>query len=324
MNMRTKQILQAILIGAVIPAAIFHTVEKMEIWRTHSVEIPEETVEQAEEEPFAQSIPVLQDDGTIRQIELDVYVTGVVLAEMPASFETEALKAQAVAARTYALKCSAEGNKHSGNAVCTDSSCCQAYIEISDYLTCGQQQMYEKVADSVHQTTGEVLVYAGELIDATYFSCSGGRTEDAQAVWGAQIPYLVSVESPGEEGAQHYIDTVSFSVTEFCRLLDLDHSDGKALSVGSLTYTAGGGVATLQINGVEFTGTQLRQKLGLRSTAFILTVAGETVTVTTKGFGHRVGMSQYGADAFALKGYSYREILAHYYPGTDLIRWDNN
>lgn len=255
-------------------------------------------------------------DGTPQTIPLEQYVLCVVLAEMPADFEFEALKAQAVVARTYTCK-KILNYKHDNAAVCTDSGCCQAYISEKDYIEDGgKNESIKKVKNAVLETAGEVLIYNGKLIDATYFSCSGGKTEDAQAVWGADVPYLQSVDSPGEEHATHYIDTVSFSANEFRGKLGIQMD--KPVSIGQITYTQGGGVASIEICGNQYSGTKVRSLLGLRSTAFVITAVTDTVTVTTKGFGHRVGMSQYGADAMALTGKSYKDILAHYYQGTIL------
>ena len=272
-----------------------------------------------------QQIPVLHSDGTVEVMELDQYIVCVVSAEMPAEFEHEALKAQAIVARTYALKRTCTDAKHPQNAVCTDASCCQAYCSQDKFLTSGgSEEQLEKIRMAVFQTTGQILTYNGTLIEATYFSCSGGRTEDAQAVWGAQIPYLQSVESPGEEKATHYIDTVSFTKEEFCARLGGNLTGTSSDWIGQATYTPGGGVATIVIAGKEYTGVEIRQLLELRSTAFVITALGDTVTVTTKGYGHRVGMSQYGAEAMAVNGSSAQEILAHYYPGTELQIWQTH
>lgn len=272
-----------------------------------------------------QQIPVMYADGTIEMIELDQYIVGVVCAEMPADFAHEALKAQAIVARTYALKRTMTGVKHTQNAVCTNASCCQAYCSQKNFLEAGgSREQLDKVQLAVSQTTGQVLTYYGDLIEATYFSCSGGKTEEALAVWGAQIPYLQSVESPGEENATHYIDTVSFTKDEFFDRLGCDLSGMSSSWIGKVTYTAGGGVETIELGGQEFTGIEMRQRLGLRSTAFVITAVGDTVTITTKGYGHRVGMSQYGAEAMAASGCSVQEILAHYYPGTDVQIWQTD
>ena len=272
--------------------------------------------------PLPQSdniICVLQSDGSFCKTELEQYLIGVLLGEMPMDFDIEALKAQAVVARTYTLRRSTVAPKHDNNAVCVDASCCQAYCPSELYLSSGGSAAgVEKATLAVSMTDGQVLVYNGALIEATYFSCSGGRTEDAVAVWGTDIPYLQAVESPGEENATHYTDTVSFSGAEFASLLGISLSGNPEGWFGRVTYTDGGGVDTMVIGGVSYKGTILRQKLGIKSTAFTITPIGNTLHVTTKGFGHRVGMSQYGAEAMAVNGSIYQEILFHYYPGTTL------
>lgn len=270
------------------------------------------------------NISVLDMSGAVRQMELDTYLTAVVLCEMPAEFEFEALKAQAVVARTYTLKKAASGGKHPDATVCMNSCCCQGYYEPDDYLEDGgNADLLDKVRQAVEETKNFVLSFEGELIDATYFSCSGGRTEDAAAVWGSDIPYLQSIESPGEEEAVHYMDTVSFSKDEIANALNMDPEKMIGAWITNITYTDGGGVNTLDICGKTYTGTQIRQLLGLRSTAFVITTIGQSVTITTKGFGHRVGMSQYGAEAMAVKGSSYREILMHYYQGVSLTSYNS-
>ena len=264
-------------------------------------------------------IPTLGKDGAVHNMELDDYLTGVVLAEMPASFEPEALKAQAVVARTYTVRAYRGKYRHDGAAVCTDSTCCQGYLSETDYLSRGGSEAgIDKIRQAVLDTSGYVLTYQGELIEATYFSCSGGSTEDAVAVWGTDVPYLRATDSPGEENAAHYTDTVTFTPAEFAHALSLELTGNPAGWLGKVTYTAGGGVDTMEIGGISFKGTALRKILNLRSTAFTMSAGENGITVTTKGYGHRVGMSQYGADAMAVAGSSFAEILAHYYRGTTL------
>ena len=223
-------------------------------------------------------------------------------------------------ARTYTRK-RMEGSKHGEAAVCMDPGCCQGWQSGEDYLEAGgRERSLNKVRSAVADTDGLVLRWEGKLIDATYFSCSGGTTEDAVAVWGRDVPYLQSVESPGEEEAPRFTDSVSFSLAEFAGKLGLS-SDGPPDGwFGTVTHTDGGGVETMVIRGKTFTGTQLRSLLGLRSTAFEIAVSEKSITVTTRGFGHRVGMSQYGAQAMAQSGSTYGEILAHYYTGAELYR----
>ena len=313
-----KDVRIAFLMGFVLPGVMFHIASKKIAYPLETMPSAVETTVPTEADRLTMNL--LGADGEVQEMDMEDYLTGVVLAEMPASFETEALKAQSVVARTYTLKVMETGAKH-GGAVCTDHTCCQAYIDPKDYS--GGVENLEKVRSAVLSTAGQVLTYEGDLIEATYFSCSGGSTEDAVAVWGTDYPYLRATDSPGEEHAAHYTDTVTFSAAEFADKLGIENSGDPAEWIGSATYTAGGGINTIRLGGKEFKGTEVRTLLGLRSTAFFISVEGKTVTVTTKGFGHRVGMSQYGADAMALEGKTYAEILAHYYQGTELTHIGN-
>lgn len=253
-------------------------------------------------------ICVLQEDGSKIMMELETYLVGVVLAEMPEDFEVEALKAQAVVARTYTLRMCQNTAKHQDADVCVLSDCCQGYRE-------GES---EKIRLAVESTAGQVLTYDGELIEATYFSSSGGRTEDAQAVWGSDVPYLQSTDSPEDGFSEWDLVTVTMTAEDLETALGFDLEGPCETWIGEITYTEGGGVATIVIGDTVFKGTELRKLLGLRSTAFVMTAVGDHITVTTRGFGHRVGMSQYGAEAMAVNGATYQEILAHYYQGTTI------
>lgn len=267
-------------------------------------------------QPDAYTLPVKTAQGVVN-MELEQYIVCVVLREMPAYFETEALKAQAVVARTYTLRADEKRSKHPDAAVCTSPSCCQGFCTEEEFLSSGgTREELDKVRAAVEATQGTVIVYAGQLIEAVYFSCSGGMTEDAVAVWGSDVPYLKATHSPGEESANHFTDTVTIPLEAFYQKLGLRKD--MVFSLGSMSYTPGGGVERISICGKEFTGTQLRGLLQLRSTVFTLTVAGDKVIITTKGYGHRVGMSQYGAEAMAVQGKTYAEILAHYYTGIEL------
>lgn len=309
--MKGKQWFLAIILGLVVPGFLITIGEKL---------FPQNSLPDVSQPPSVATIPVLLTDGTVVQMNMDQYLIGVLLGEVPADFEFQALKAQAVVARTYACKRYDEGSKHPGAAVCTQSSCCQAFMTVEKYLLDGGTVSgVEKIRRAVSETSGEVIVYDGKLIDATYFSCSGGRTEGAQAVWGTDIPYLQPVDSPGEEQAAYHTDTVQFTAEKFKEQLGLRTDQPPSRWFGQVTYTAGGGVDTIEIAGDVFSGIQLRRLLGLRSTAFVMTGIGNTIHVTTRGFGHRVGMSQYGAEAMAVTGSSYRQILAHYYTGTEIV-----
>ena len=260
---------------------------------------------------------------------LDTYLTQVVLSEMPASFAPEALKAQAVAARTFACRQMA-GGKHENADVCAQSACCQACRTIEDLRARyedGFKAAWDKAAAAVQETEGEVLTYEGRLIDAVYFSCSGGSTEDAAAVWGTDVPYLRAVESPGEQDAAKYESRICVTAETFAetlRALDasVQLSGDPGGWVQSVTRTAGGGVDTLTAGGRPFSGVQLRKAFGLNSTRFTLLYEDGAFSFDVLGYGHRVGMSQYGADAIARLGFDYRAILRFYYRGAELTTLD--
>ena len=313
-----KDLLTALLMGMVLPGLMLNYAV-MGLRQETPIEeiritIPAETVS----EPLP--VGLRGENGMVSEGKLEKYLVGVLLAEMPASFEEEALKAQAVAARTFAWKAWTTGGKHGDGSVCLEPGCCQAYLEPAEYLLRGgTEEGLAKVTKAVNDTWGQCLEYEGELIEATYFSCSGGATEDALAVWGTDYPYLRSVDSPGEEGAAWYRDTVVFTKDRFCEALGIPGGGDPRSWFGEVRYTEGGGVETLVICGEVFEGTRLRSLLGLRSTAFDLAVDGESIAITTKGYGHRVGMSQYGAEAMAVSGSTYARILEHYYPGTELV-----
>ena len=313
-----RDIAVAFLFGVVLPALVIQA----QTARGREEEMPVRTVAALQEETLPASghqILLRGQGGTVVTMGLDDYLVGAVLGEMPADFEEEALKAQAIAARTYAWKAKTTLGKHGDGSVCGDYACCQAYIAEEEYLEKGgSSRSVEKIRDAVLATSDTVLTYEGALIEATYFSCSGGRTEDAVEVWGNDVPYLRSVESPGEEHASWFTDEAVFCREELEARLEISLPDDPGLWVGEMTLTNGGGVRTVRIGGILFSGTRLRSLLGLRSTAFELTVEDGKLRFVTSGFGHRVGMSQYGADAMAAAGADYRQILSHYYPGTEL------
>ena len=317
------------MLGIILPGLIFAVAEKLDLQAKENPDaLTSPTEKRGEQTTLQQSqeyrINVLNTSSVIEDMELNTYIVGVLLGELPADFDVETMKAQAVVARTYALKRQQTGQKHNG-AVCLDSACCQAYCGAADYLAKGGSQVtVDKVTAAVNATAYQILTYQDRLIEATYFSCSGGRTEDAVAVWGEEIPYLQAVDSPGEEQAEHYTDAVKFSKQELATLLQISSKGQLATWFGDITYTNGGGVDTIVIAGKTFKGTELRKLLGLRSTAFTVTVVGDSVHIVTKGFGHRVGMSQYGAEAMAVRGENYANILSYYYPGTELKDYGQN
>lgn len=330
------QVLQSVAMGTVIPGLLFSAVRTTDaplLQESPVVQLqqsaPEETTpekpspEGPPAEVFHTTVPVLKSDGKCKEMDLDEYICRVVLGEMPASFEVEALKAQAVAARTYTLRCLG-GGKHENGSICTSSKCCQAYCEPEGYIkNGGTYENVKKVFDAVLQTSGQVLYYGDQLIMATYFSSAGGATEDAKAVWGNAFPYLTTVQSP--EGDDRYNgEKVSFTAKEFQEKLGVTLKGKPESWFGAVTYTVGGGVDQIRIGGMLYKGTAVREKLDLRSTDFTIATTENTVTFTTNGYGHRVGMSQYGADAMAATGSNYEQILLHYYTGTRLGLYSPN
>ena len=325
------QIIQSVALGTVIPGLLFSAVKTASpaqaetqpaVQEQQTAVLLQPELEQEQEESPVQgvslTIPVLKSSGSVEEMDLEDYICRVVLGEMPASFEVEALKAQAVAARTYTLRCCIGGSKHDDNAVCTSYKCCQAYCEPEGYIRSGGTfENVERVFDAVRQTAGEVLYYQDKLIMATYFSSAGSTTEDAKAVWGSAFPYLTAVASP--EGDDVYNgETVTFTAEEFQDKLGVTLKGKPESWFGAATYTVGGGVDQIRIGGTLYKGTELRSLLNLRSTDFTVTTSDSSITFTTNGYGHRVGMSQYGADAMAAAGSDYREILYYYYTGTQL------
>lgn len=266
---------------------------------------------------------------SMTEMPLESYVCGVVAAEMPAAYHVEALKAQAVAARTRALRQRADGGcpVHEGADICGNSACCQGCASTA---ACREKwgaeyDLYrERILDAVQQTAGEVLTYEGQPIAVLYHAISGGQTESAQAVFAQELPYLVSVNSEGEEQARGFTEETRFSFQAAAEKLNLAF-DGlnataeqirRTLAAGS--FTPAGRVATVIVGQRTLDGPAFRQALGLRSTWFTITMDQDGVAFHQRGYGHGVGMSQVGANAMAANGAAYRAILAHYYPGTAL------
>ncbi|MBE6954291.1 MAG: stage II sporulation protein D [Ruminococcaceae bacterium] len=274
----------------------------------HPYEVPEQqnTDEEWQEGFDERKVLSVKIDGKVQNISLKHYLIGVLQGELPATFSLEAMKAQAVAARTVALK-----KVNAGVELCDDPNCCQAFVQM--------QPVAQHVIDAVEQTDGEVLVYGEELIEAVYFSCSGGMTEAAADVWGNEVAYLQPVVSLGEEEAPRFEQTVTIPRKMFLQTLQKAAPEIRAdLQIGEPILTAGGGVKAIEIGGVVFTGVQLRSLFSLQSTNFEITENELSVRIHCLGFGHRVGMSQYGAQAMAEGGADYRKILSYYYNGTQI------
>lgn len=264
-------------------------------------------------------------DGKTLEMDTEAYLKGVLAAEMPASFPLEALKAQAVAARSYAIYCIGSG-KHKNADLCSSSACCQAWQdEEQQKEKWGESySVYaEKLGTAVDETAGEYLCYEGQAIFAAFHSSSAGYTENSSALW-AELPYLVSVESPENyTDVPNYVSTLSCSPIDFRdTLLSAKHSadftGNEENWIGETVRNESGRVEKILLGGEEFQGTQLRKLFSLRSTAFELAYSEGAFHFTVTGYGHGIGMSQYGAKHMAEEGHDYRSILAHYYPDTYL------
>ena len=255
------------------------------------------------------TVTVYRNNGKIINLELEEYVLGVVGAEMPASFNIEALKAQAILARTYALKSIKNGKK------LTDTVSTQAYKDNSELQKLWKNdytKYYEKIKKAVNETKGIVILYNNEYIDAVYHSTSNGKTENSKNVCKNSLPYLVSVDSSWDKNVKSYKKETIFEINEFCNILKLDVEEPITYEI---IHNETGRVRQITINNKTFSGTEFRNLLKLRSADFEIEINDEKVKVTTYGYGHGVGMSQYGANEMAKQGYSYIQILKHYYTG---------
>lgn len=274
------------------------------------------------------SLPVLHG-GEITEMTMEALLPGVVAAEMPAAFEPEALMAQAVAARTYILDRNAHRvSAHPGAAVCDDPGCCCAWIsdaQMRENWGGDYRRNRRKIENAVRATDGETLQYGGAPIRAVFHASSAGKTERSAALWGA-LPYLVSVDSP-ETAADvpDYETTVTCSPDEVRAALaaqfpGLALPEDPAAWLGETVRDNSGRVETITIGGQTLTGSEARELFSLRSAAFDAVFADGAFVFHVTGSGHGVGMSQYGANVMAKSGSTYEEILAHYYPGTELVK----
>jgi len=272
----------------------------------------------------AEKVRVLHGD-TLMELDKLSYLVGVVAAEMPASFPVEALKAQAVAARTYTAYCTA-AKRHSQAQICTYSGCCQAWMsedEMRQRWGADFERYHAVVLDAVRSTAGESLKYQGQPVFAAFHSSSMGATESSGQIWNP-TPYLISVPSPETpETMPQLISTVRIAALDFRDAIlsafpQADLSGEPDSWLGSVTLCESGRVDSIIIGGTAVPGTRLRQIFSLRSTDFELRHEGGDFVFSVAGLGHGVGMSQYGAKLMAEEGTGYTAILAHYYPGTSL------
>lgn len=267
--------------------------------------------------------------GKVEEMTMEDYLRGVLRAEMPASFEPEALKAQAIAARTYTLYKMRGGPiaNHPDADACDDINCCKAYKTAEDAAAdWGGMALYyeEKLARAVSETDAQVVLYGGEPILAVFCSSTNGHTQNAGAVWQTDLPYLQSVSSPeNEELVPNYYSSVEFSAERFRALFLAAHPEASLSGspsgwITDVERSEAGFVTTLRVGGVSVRGNELRTLLSLRSPSFTVDADDASLTFHVTGYGHGVGMSQYGANALAAQGMSAEEILTHYFTGAQV------
>ena len=295
-------------------------------------EIPEESTDVDKKPSFDEkTVVTVLRGGEKESMNLREYLIGTVAAEMPASFPEEALKAQAVAARSYALyKIENDKNnpKHAGADLCDDASHCAAFFDIKSqgksFWGNNEKEYAERIEAAVKSTDGVVAACDGKVIAAVFHSASSEITEAAASVWGDDYSYLKSVESPGGDDAPDYYGTVAVKLEDFTSVIknrykNADFSGPAALWFGETTRSPAGGVITLECGKTVIKGTEIRELFGLNSTNFKIEVTQNEVIFTTKGRGHGVGLSQYGARYMALSGATFDEIIKHYYNGVELM-----
>ncbi len=264
-------------------------------------------------QPSGPNITIKRSNETMQTINLEEYIIGVVSSEMPASFNIEALKAQSVVARTYALKANQTGK------MLTDTVSTQSYIDTDQMRSkwgSSYNTYYNKIKNAVESTNGEYLSYNGNYIEALYHSTNNGKTESSLDVFGNYYPYLVSVTSDYDKSASSYLRNVNFDFNTLSNKLGINLNSDSVINI--ISYTDGGNIKEISINGNIYSGKRIRELLGLRSADFDINIENNSVNITTRGYGHGVGMSQYGANGMANAGYGYKDILSHYYPGTIL------
>lgn len=273
----------------------------------------------------------LAKENKVVEMSLEEYLPGVVASEMPANFELEALKAQAVAARTFALahlrSIGGAGCSKNSQADLCDTVHCQVFQSKESRTSLWPEEKkdeyWNKVLSAVKATEGEVLTYNGELVmNPQYFSTSGGKTEDAQTVFGFSAPYLKSVDSPGEEIAAKYKETYEFTYSNLANTINKNYPKAKVTAANLhkqleiLEKSEAGTVTKLKMGNIVIAGKDFRTMLGLNSANFTISYNDNSVKIQCIGYGHGVGMSQWGANVMAQKGKDYRQILTHYYQGT--------
>ena len=328
---RMTSLRQSVAVSAVLMAILFVLPLAVIVPFRSELFSSEERAAQSQKDPFVpgeldgETVLKVLDGDEVREMTVGEYLVGVVRAEMPASFEEEALKAQAVAARTYTYYKIQTGGNHGDTAdICTDSTCCQAYIgEEQARSTWGAEadENESKIEAAVRDTDGQVILCGGVPILAVFHSSSAGMTRAAGQVWLNDLPYLQSVTSP-EQGNSipNYYSRTEFTQEQFREKVlaaepEADLSGPAETWLQNAVTDTAGSVSTVDVGGVTVKGSTLRSILGLRSACFEWEVQDGKLVFFVTGYGHGVGMSQYGAQQMAKDGADYLEILTHYYTG---------
>ncbi len=321
----------------IIPTLSLHFFEKKYPLKNSEIEIKETDDLVISSDDFEIRYVQVYDinNNKVLTLEIEDYVMGVVSAEMPAEFESEALKAQAVAARTYLLyklkKNTKNPEQHKDAPICTGIHC-QVYYSKDELIEKFSQDWYnkywDKIASAVNSTRGQILSYENKIIEPLFHSTSGGKTENSEDVFSAFTPYLRSVESPYEENSPKLTSSVSIPVSEFIQKLNDNFgiSDLTAQNlknkISLVDISEGGKIKSLQIGDKVLTGRDIRSLYNLNSAGFRFVQSNNTIEIITNGYGHGVGMSQYGANGMAIQGFNYEDILKHYYTGVDIIKYN--
>lgn len=264
------------------------------------------------------NIRIKQTSGNIIEVPFEEYIVGVISGEMPVSFELEALKAQAVAARSYAL---VQVNRNKSNDYdVVDTVMNQVYLDentLKQKWGNNYDNNINKVRKAVIETKGEYLEYDGKVIEAMFFSTSAGKTENVEEVFSEKLPYLRSVDSSFDKEVSPVFETVTeYVIDDFCAKLGISKTNN--IKVENIDTTSTGRIKNIKINDKLFTGSEVAKKLNLRSNFFNINQNGDNIKIVTNGYGHGVGMSQYGALALSKKGYKYDQILKYYYTGVEI------
>ena len=282
------------------------------LWNTGKESVQEQEKKDKEKaKDKEQTVHITRQDGTSLKLPLETYLEGVIGSEMPASFEMEALKAQCVAARTFVTKRGFEVDDTTRTQVYHDDK------QMRQIWGSSYDKMHARVVKALQETDGEILTYQGEPISAVFFSGSCGKTANSEEYWDSRTPYLRSVDSHWDKEEDGYEKTAVISEEDFHTMLGFENP---VKEVGKPSHYASGYVKSITIDRIVFSGREIREKLNLRSSCFSIKKTSGGYAVTTRGFGHGLGMSQYGAQGMALEKKNYKEILKHYYTGVQIVK----